>query len=63
MTQKQLDALSMRILGFTFLEIGRQLGISAPAALYLVRRAKKNMKEHIKEFGHKKVTITLYMQH
>ena len=59
MTDKQVEVLKLRFCGLSFAEIGECMGISAPAALYLHRRALTNLKEVVEDYGHKKVTITV----
>jgi DNA-directed RNA polymerase specialized sigma24 family protein len=42
-TDKQLTAVAMRDQGFTYKAIGEAMGISGPAARYLLRRAYRAM--------------------
>ena len=61
MTDRQLEALKLRFCGLSFREIGEHMGISTPAALFLYRRASRNLKEIVEDYGHKKVTISVHM--
>jgi DNA-directed RNA polymerase specialized sigma24 family protein len=43
LSARQRDALQLRWAGFTYTQIGRRLGVSAPRAYNVVRRACKHL--------------------
>ena len=41
LTPRQRKAVILRAVGYTYREIGEQMGISKPAAYYLIKRARE----------------------
>lgn len=58
-TDRQLQALQLRQDGYTYQQIGDELGITKEAAWMLVDKALKNYREAVKESTRELVEITL----